>query len=90
MVKFTEVVKDVGYIRFREIFINPEHVIYLREDSITRKFFAESKHKDADFDPNQTFTKLFVRSGAGGSEFIVVGEPTLIESQLKGKSLLNG
>lgn len=90
MVKLTEVVKDVGYIRFREIFINPEHVIYLREDSITRKFFAESKNKDSNFDPNQTFTKLFVRNGGGGSEFVVVGEPTLIESQLKGKTLLNG
>jgi hypothetical protein len=88
MVKLTEVIKDVGYIRFREIFINPEHVVYLREDSITRKFFAESQNHD--FDPNQTFTKLVVRNGSGGSEFVVVGEPTLIESRLKGKTLLNG
>ena len=88
MIKLIEVVKDIGRISLRDVFVNPKHVVYLREDNLTKNYVNESKNSN--FDDNQIFTKLFIQNGSGGTEFVVVGDPSLIESKLKGKTLLNG
>ena len=89
MVKLVEVVKDIGSVRLRDVFVNPKHVVFLREDNLTKKFIHESGN-GSDLEPSQIFTKVFIQNGSGGTEFVVLGEPTLVESKLKGKSLLNG
>ena len=89
MVKLVEVVRDIESVRLRDVFVNPKHVVFLREDNLTKKFIHEN-NKGSDLEPNQTFTKVFIQNGSGGTEFVVLGEPTLIESKLKGKTLLNG
>jgi len=88
MIKLVEVVKDIGRISLRDVFVNPKHVVYLREDNMTKKYVVENRNPN--FDTNQTFTKLFIQNGSGGTEFVVLGDPALIESKLKGKTLLNG
>ncbi len=88
MIKLVEVVKDIGRISLRDVFVNPKHVVYLREDNMTRNYVNENKNSN--FDANQSFTKLFIQNGSGGTEFVVVWDPSLIESKLKGKTLLNG
>jgi hypothetical protein len=88
MIKLVEVVKDIGRISLRDVFVNPKHVVYLREDNLTKKYVNESRNSS--FDADQVFTKLFVQNGSSGTEFVVVGDPILIESKLKGKILLNG
>lgn len=89
MVKLVEVVKDIGSVRLRDVFVNPKHVVFLREDNLTKKFIHESGN-GSDLEPSQIFTKVFIQNGSGGTEFVVLGEPTLVESKLKGKTLLNG
>jgi hypothetical protein len=89
MVKLVEVIKGTTSYDLREVFINPKHVVYLREDTTTKRHLTEGKFPD-DLDVRQTFTKVYVDNGTTGTEFVVVGGPTLIESKLKGKTLING
>ena len=89
MIKLVEVIRGIGSVSLRDIFVNPKHVVYLREDNLTKKFIHENDG-NSNFEPNQTFTKLFIQNGLSGTEFVVLGEPTVIESKLKGKTLLNG
>ena len=92
MIKLIEIVKDSGGYSLREVFINPKHVAYLREDSLIKRHLVEGKLPEG-LDTRQAFTKLIVDNGSNGMEFIVVGEPSHIESKLKtggGKKVLNG
>lgn len=92
MVKLVEVVKTFkNQYSLREIFVNPTHVVYLREDSLMKQHLTEGKLPE-DLDTRQSFTRLQVRNGTSGSEFVVVGAPSLVEAKLKGsnKELLRG
>ena len=92
MVKLVEIVQTFKQeYSLREIFINPSHVVYLREDTNMQTRLTEGKLPEG-LDTRQTFTKIQVHNGTTGSEFIVVGPPHLIENKLKGdpKELLHG
>jgi hypothetical protein len=92
MVKLVEIVQTFKHeYSLREIFINPAHVVFLREDTKMHTRLTEGKLPEG-LDTRQTFTKIQVHNGTTGSEFIVVGPPSLIESKLKGdsKELLHG
>jgi|15BtaG_2_1085339.scaffolds.fasta_scaffold05922_5 hypothetical protein len=92
MIKLIEVVQTFkNEYSLREIFINPSHVVCLREDTRMRTNLAEGKLPES-LDTRQNFTRVQVRNGTTGTEFIVIGEPQLVESKLKGdkKELLHG
>ena len=92
MVKLVEIVHShTGEYTLRELFINPAHVVFLREDTNMKSRLTEGKLPDG-LDLRQTFTKIQVHNGTVGSEFIVVGPPNLVENKLKGdtKELLHG
>ncbi len=92
MVKLVEIVQTFkDQYKLREIFINPVHVVYLREDITMSTRLTEGKLPDG-LDTRQTFTKLQVHNGTTGSEFVVVGPPSIIENKLKGnqQELLRG
>tara|TARA_R100000008_G_C3572833_1_gene163313 strand:- start:324 stop:602 length:279 start_codon:yes stop_codon:yes gene_type:complete len=92
MVKLVEVVQTFkDQYALREIFVNPAHVVYLREDLLMKQRLTEGK-LPADLDTRQSFTRLQVRNGSTGSEFIIIGSPSLVESKLKGTGaeLLHG
>jgi len=90
MIKLVEIVRDSGDYNLREIFINPEHVVCLREDNVLKQRLIEGKLPEG-LDTRQAFTKLTVDNGTNGTEFIVVGTPSSIESKLKGaKKVLHG
>jgi hypothetical protein len=92
MVKLVEIVQTFkDQYKLREIFINPAHVVYLREDITMSTRLTEGKLPDG-LDTRQTFTKLQVHNGTTGSEFVVVGPPSIIENKLKGnqQELLRG
>jgi hypothetical protein len=91
MIKLVEVIKDSGNYNLREIFINPKHVVYLREDILTKQSLVEGKFPE-ELDIRQQFTKLTVHNGTSGTEFVVVGSPSVVESKLKDgqKMILNG
>jgi len=75
----------------KEIFINPAHIVFLREDTKMNTRLSEGK-LPKELDDRQSFTRVQVHNGTTGTEFVVVGAPHLIESKLKDgkKELLYG
>tara|TARA_Y100001963_G_C6629694_1_gene375706 strand:- start:206 stop:496 length:291 start_codon:yes stop_codon:yes gene_type:complete len=75
---------------FRDIFINPEHVVCLREDEKYKILLMENKL--GELSKNQTFTKVYMNRGQSGIDVIVVGEPSHIQEKLglATKQLLRG
>tara|TARA_R100000315_G_C5202642_1_gene119376 strand:- start:593 stop:829 length:237 start_codon:yes stop_codon:yes gene_type:complete len=74
----------------REIFINPEHVVMIREEK-RMKELNESGKVASGLNQNHKFSKLTINRGQAGTEIVVVGSPEIVESTLKaGKQLLRG
>ena len=95
LVKLTEVCSNGAVTtnkRFslREIFVNPEHVILIREEKRMRDLNERGGVAEG-LDPAHQFSKLTINRGQSGTEIIVVGAPETVESTLKnGKQLLRG
>ena len=90
MVQLVEVVKSSLRHELREVFVNPRHVVMLREDHITKKTINEKKMIEG-LDDRQQYTRVTIHNGTVGSQFVVVGSPAVVETKLKtGKQLLNG
>ena len=95
MIKLIEVVQtNMNDYSLREVYVNPAHVVYLREDFTMRAKLHEGKSNfPADLDNRQTFTRVQIDNGTTGTEFVVIGPPHLIEGKLnndKKKELLHG
>ena len=97
LVKLTEVCHNTTLTTkqeytLREVFVNPEHVIMIREEPrMTR--LNEQGNLPAGLDKNHEFTKLTINRGHTGTEIVVVGAPELVEQTLnanKEKQLLRG
>ena len=74
----------------REVFVNPEHVVMIREESRMRHL-NEQGVLPADLDSSHQFTKLTINRGHTGTEIVVVGAPATIETTLnQQKTLLRG
>jgi hypothetical protein len=74
----------------REIFVNPEHVVCIREDLQTQKKLQEGYLPD-DLDPRQEFTRVYMNRGQTGLDITVIGAPVTVEEKLHGqKQLLHG
>jgi len=63
------------------VFINPAHIVHLTEHTEYSNALREGK-MNLDLNPITTFTKLVVNEGDSSNQFIVIGEPSLIESKL--------
>ena len=75
---------------FREIFVNPEHIVCLREDEKYKRRLLENQL--VDLNKNHTFTRVYMNRGQSGIDFVVVGEPSHIQERLglATKQLLRG
>ena len=75
----------------REIYVNPKHVVSLREEASFRQKLAEGNMPEG-LDTRQGFTRITLDRGQSGLDVIVVGQPNIIESKLKGgkRELLHG
>lgn len=75
----------------REIYVNPKHVVSLREENSYKQKLTEGKLPD-DLDSRQSFTRVTLDKGHSGLDVVVVGTPGVIESKLNGnkKELLHG
>ncbi len=95
LVKLTEVCNNGAVTTnksysLREIFINPEHVVMIREER-RMKELNENGRVATGLDKAHQFSKLTINRGQAGTEIVVVGSPEVIESTLKkGKQLLRG
>ena len=95
LVKLTEVCNNGAvttnkHYSLREIFVNPEHVVMIREEKRMKELNERGKVA-ANLDGAHQFSKLTINRGQSGTEIIVVGAPEIIENTLnKGKQLLRG
>ncbi len=88
--KTSNVVEGAGYT-LREIFVNPEHVVCLREDYHTLTLLKEGRLPD-NLDNRQKFTRVQMNRGSTGLDIVVVGSPSVVEQKLNisTKTLLKG
>jgi hypothetical protein len=75
----------------KEIYVNPEHVVMMRDNKEMVKKI--SKHKlSEDLHPQQEFTTLRINSGHSGMDVTIVGSLSAIQEKLNlnKKQLLKG
>ncbi len=95
LVKLTEVCHNSALTTkqdytLREVFINPEHVVMIREEARMQQLNERGLLPDG-LNANHKFTKLTINRGQTGTEIVVVGSPNVIESSLnKQKKLIRG
>ena len=74
----------------REVFINPEHVIMIREEARMEQL-KEQGVLPENLNDGHRFTKLTINRGHTGTEIVVVGAPDIIEKSLnQNKKLIRG
>lgn len=69
----------------REVYVNPKHIISLREDARFKQKLNEGV-LPPDLDERQKFTRVTIDKGNAGQEIVVVGPPSAIEAKMKGSS----
>jgi|TARA_B100000131_G_C18094795_1_gene603590 hypothetical protein len=96
LVKLTEVcsngaVTSQQNFMLREVFINPDQVVMIREDFRVRELNENGLITEG-LNANHRFSKLTINRGQSGTEVIVVGAPAAVEEALKESSrqLLRG
>jgi hypothetical protein len=80
----------MGYF-LKEVFINPEHVVMLDEDTRYRKLNEDNQLAEG-LSLNHRFTRLLLNQQNSESEIVVIGDPRMVDSKLKSstKTLLKG
>ena len=75
----------------REVFVNPEHVVMIREEQRMKALNEQGALPDG-LELNHQFTKLTINRGHTGTEIVVVGAPATVETKLNknNKQLLKG
>jgi len=97
LVKLTEVCQNTYMVptvedyTLREVFVNPEHVVMIREERRMQKLNEQGKLPE-NLDTSHQFTRLTINRGHTGTEIVVVGAPSIIEGTLnnKKKKLIKG
>ena len=91
MTKLVEVYKVLNEFRLREIYVNPKHVVAMRQDDRMSGLLSEGKLPDG-INEAQSFAKLYVDRGNTGIDITVIGELTHIKDKLgiDNRSLLRG
>ena len=100
LVKLTEIYGSSGTTSYlsntktyslREIYINPKHVVMIREANAMRKL-NEAGQISSELDKNHRFSKITVNRGSGNADFVVVGAPEHVGQTLNKnqKQLLRG
>jgi hypothetical protein len=87
LIKLTEVcvngaVTTTDQYSLREVFINPEHVVMVREEGHLRQLNERSRIAP-DLSAAHRFSKLILNRGHTGTEIVVIGAPEIVEKQLQ-------
>lgn len=86
LVKLTEVcgtgaVTTGRRYSLREVFVNPEHVVMVREEH-QMKSLNEKGMLSEGLDKQHRFSKITIDKGTTGTEIIVIGDPNTVETVL--------
>jgi len=75
----------------REVYINPKHVVSLREDTHFKQKLNEGMLPEG-LSNEQRFTRVTIDKGHTGLEIVAVGHPGMIEAKMRGekRELLQG
>ena len=69
----------------REVFVNPEHVVCLRENDTLKTRLSETD-LGKEIHPAEGFTKLYINRGQSGIDLDVVGDLNAVQNKLRGKN----
>jgi len=102
IIKLTEIMKTSRFMNsegllstddyvLKEVFINPKHVVCLREDKVYKKLLMEDRLME-NLDKEQRFTRVYLDRGQAGIEMTVIGSPSSIQEKIGSvtKQLLRG
>jgi len=96
VVKLVEVKENRGVTSgsqytLREVFINPQRVVSMSEEPRLATELREGRMPEG-MNEHQSFTRIVLDQGSGGSSMIVVGSPVMIDQKLTEghRRLLNG
>ena len=94
-IKFVEVYSPGGGVShkysLRTVYINPDHVVCLREDTATGTLLEEGRLPSG-LDHRQSFTRVSINGGGYGQDIVVVGqvEETYQKLDFDSRRLLKG
>jgi|TARA_R100001463_G_scaffold111550_1_gene166411 hypothetical protein len=91
MIQLVEVHKVLDRYELREVYINPKHVVAMRQDDRMSGILKEG-NLPPNLDERQSFTKLYVDRGNTGIDITVIGNLHIIKEKLgiDNRSLLKG
>jgi len=86
VVKLVEIYEERGVgqraYKLREVFINPDYVVCLRDEPKFQALLKEGRLPEG-IDSRQQFTRVQMnRGGQGGLDVVVVGPPQSIEEKI--------
>lgn len=90
LVKLTEVcgtgaVTTGRRYSLREVFVNPEHVVMVREEHQMKNLNEQGMLTEG-LDKQHRFSKVTIDKGTTGTEIVVIGDPMTVESALNTRS----
>ena len=95
LVKLTEVCQNTTLTTqqdytLRDVFVNPEHVVMIREEARIRTLNEQGLIAEG-LSQSHRFTKLTINRGHTGTEIVVVGATDIVEGSLNtNKKLIRG
>ncbi len=81
MLELVQIKKIDNSYSLSTIFVNPNHIVMLSEHREYSSDLKEGK-MNLELNPITVFTKLVVNEGSNSASFVVIGEPSVIESKL--------
>ena len=78
--KFTN--KQKQQYLLSEVYINPDHVVYMREDSSFKKRLLSEELSPEGLNEHQDFTRLNLSRGQSGVDIIIVGSVSAVQEKL--------
>mgnify|MGYP003114982285 FL=1 len=90
LVKLTEVcgtgaVTTGRRYSLREVFVNPEHVVMVREEHQMKNLNEQGMLTEG-LDKQHRFSKITIDKGTTGTEIVVIGDPMTVENALNTRS----
>ena len=93
IVKFVEVVTNHSAVgenfRLQEVFINPDHIVYIRNEPNMKQKLVEGK-LPPNLDNRQEFSVIHLNRGNTGLDITVVGDVSAVNEKIRPSQVLHG
>jgi hypothetical protein len=86
IVKFVEVVTNHSAVgenfKLQEVFINPDHIVYIRDEPIMKQRLTEGKLPEG-IDTRQNFSIIHLNRGNTGLDITVIGDVSTVNEKIR-------